>query len=515
MLRNVIEDYLTSTKELQFFLPFTELLELCGYHDIHVIHSSVEFGKDIIAKKQINGETIQFTFQLKIGDINLPRFRDQIQSQLIQALTNKLSHPNFDRALPYQVVLVTTGELLPPATIAVQEFNEFVRDNLKQKPVQTWEKTQLITDFLNKGVEPFFALHRSPQFVSKFFKLYSEIANGDLISSFDIEDYARGWLDLNWADHIERMQVYLEAYFFSKLLLDKGKHYEAALMLSALVRVLMKHKALEEYWQPIVEYLDEIILAHFEKAKSVYVPDRPFEMDFQGVFALFYHPISCLRTLELLSLHILISRNRKTEIEAFFRQIIDEQRGSYRILSDNYAISIVLVSLALLKLGESDRLRKYLNNVCVWLCDRFAEFGLAPIGSSLQEEIEQLLSEHLDGLSHHRHAGGFSASASLDMAYLLNDKSLFEGIANDFRATEAVLEFFHVITDDSLFTYDHEEIVSATDHDFALDVREDYSKTITYERKANTVTVRHKALFLIMFLLRDRYFPTFITELLN
>jgi hypothetical protein len=77
------------------------------------------------------------------------------------------------------------------------------------------------------------------------------------------------------------------------------------------------------------------------------------------------------------------------------------------------------------------------------------------------------------------------------------------------------LEFFHVTTDDALFTYDHEQIVSSTDNEFALDYREDYSATIAYERKTNTVSTRHKALLLLMFLLRDRYFPTFITEMLN
>jgi len=515
MLRNVIDDYLTSTKELQFFLPFMELLELCGYYDIHLIHGPVEFGKDLIAKKKQEKGTVQYSFQLKAGDVSLPRFRSEVQPQLLEALTNKLSHPNFDRSLPYQVLLVTTGIVQPTAAIALQEFNQFAHEKLQQKPVQTWEKPALTSDFLDKGIEPFFALHRSPEFAGKFFMLYSQITNGDLISSFDIEEYSKRWLDLNWRDPKERMQVFLEAYFFSKLLLDKGGHYEATLLVSALVRVLLNHNALDDYWEPILAYLDEIALAHFEKARLAYDPSKPFEMNFQGVFSIFYHPISCLRTLELFSLHILLSRNRRPEIDAFFRRIIDEQRGSFRILSDNYAVSMVLVCLSLLKLGDCDRLSKYLNNVCVWLCDRYAEFGLAPFGSSFQEEIEQLLSENLEGFSHHQHAGGFSASASLDMAYLAGDKALFEGIANDFRAVEAIMEFFHVTNDDALFTYDHHDIVSATDHDFSLEFRPDYCKAITYERKSNSVSVRHKGLFLIMFLLRDRYFPTFIAEMLN
>lgn len=54
MLQKVVEDYLESIREIQFFLPFSYLLQLQGYYDVHITHGSVEFGKDIIAKKRMN-----------------------------------------------------------------------------------------------------------------------------------------------------------------------------------------------------------------------------------------------------------------------------------------------------------------------------------------------------------------------------------------------------------------------------------------------------------------------------
>lgn len=515
MLRSVIDDYLTSTRELQFFLPFMQLLGLKGYYDVHLLHGIAEYGKDLIAKfKDDNGE-IQYSFQVKAGDVNLSRFRSEVQPQLLEALTNKLSHPNFNRSLPYRAIFVCTGFIQSPAAVAFQEFNEYVRDTLHAMPVETWEKPQLTTDFLEIGVDPFFQLHRSPEFGGRLFKVYSQISNDELLSFYDIEAYTKSWLELEWTISINRVQVFFEAYFFSKLLYDRGRHYEASLVLASLVRVLMKNRVCAEYIDTIQEYFDEIVLSHLQKAEASYNASKPYLLDSEGVFAVFYHPLSCLRTLELLSLHILTSRKPNKEIESFLLGMIEQQRGCYRIISDNYAVTIVLVSLTLLKLSKIDRLKRFLNNVCVWLCDRYAELGIAPIGTDLQGEIEQLLSEHLQGLSFQRHTGGFAACACLDMSYQTGDKSLFEGIANDLRAVEAILEFYHVLSDDALFVHDHDHIVTSSDAEFSLEYSQSYCKMMEHEIKANSVSIRDKSLFYLIFLLRDRYFPTFIAELIN
>ena len=75
MLRNVIEDYLSLIKEVQFFLPFFQLLEAKGFFDIHLIHGSTEFGKDFIAKFSNDEVTTQYFVQIKVKDINLNKFR--------------------------------------------------------------------------------------------------------------------------------------------------------------------------------------------------------------------------------------------------------------------------------------------------------------------------------------------------------------------------------------------------------------------------------------------------------
>ncbi|MDD5007834.1 MAG: hypothetical protein PHC68_05440 [Syntrophorhabdaceae bacterium] len=492
-----------------------QLLELKGFYDIHLTHGGTEFGKDIIAKMRTGATDIQYSFQLKAGDVNLGKFRDDVRPQLIEACINKLSHPNFDSSLPYQVVFVTSGSLLQPAAIAFQEFNRFVDKTLKSLPIETWERQKLTSDFLISGIEPFFELHRSPELVGRFFHFYSQITNNDSIDSFNIEEYTKHWLELDWNNSLNKLQVLFESYFFSKLLMDKGKQYEATLVLSALVRTLLKNESYNSYREAIEMYFDEISTTLLRVVESKSRDTEPLDLYGEGFFKIFYYPSSCLRTLEVFSLHILTSVKPLKEIESLFLRILKEEKGCCYVLSNNYAISVVLISLVLLKLGETERLRIFLNNVCVWLCDRHEDIGISPIGSSRQEEFEQLLSEYLTGLSFQKETSSFLACALLDMAYLLGDKSLFEHIANDLKAVGVALEFYHILSDDALYTYNHREIVTSFDPDFSIKFKNEYSRMIQHERKQNSISVRDRAILFLMFLLRDRYFPSFIKDFAN
>jgi hypothetical protein len=492
-----------------------QLLEAGGFYDIHLIHGNTEFGKDVIAKKEKDSILTQFSFQLKAGDINLVKFRNEIKPQLIDATTNRLAHPNFDTSLPHRVIFVCSGNILSTAAIDFQEFNIYVEEKLKAPLVETWDRPRLTKEFLTIGIGPFFELHNSPEQVGKFFQMYSKISNDELLDVFEIENYTKIWMNLEWDKSINRLQIFFEAYFFSRLLFDRNRYYESALMLSGLVRVLLKWEQYDVYSESIQEYYDLILNTHFELAEKAYIDGRPFLMEFQGVFSVFYHPISCLRTLELLSLYILTSKTTNIRLETFFLKMLDEQQGCHRIISDNYAISVVLVSLTLMKLEQLERLRKYLNNVCVWLCDRHEELGIAPIGSNHEEELEQLLSEYLSGLPYQKRGTSFAACILLDLTFVLREKTLFEQIANDLRAAEIILEFYHVLNDDALYTHDDPTIVTSTDFDFSLDFTNNYSVMIQHERDANKITSRKKIILFLIFLLRDRYFPTFIQEMIT
>lgn len=125
------------------------------------------------------------------------------------------------------------------------------------------------------------------------------------------------------------------------------------------------------------------------------------------------------------------------------------------------------------------------------------------------------MSEHLEGLSNRNKGGGFAACACLDMVYTLDDKKLFEDITNDYDASDIIIEYYHVTNNDAIYTHDDETIVTSFDDEYSKEYIDDYSKIIKYERNNNTIAYRDNGVLMLIILLRDRYFPSFITDLIK
>ena len=83
MLRAVVGIFLDSLSEREFDAPLLALLAAQGFTDIHFIHGSFEFGKDVIAKRADGGgqETRQYSIQSKAGNVGQADWRS-IRPQL-------------------------------------------------------------------------------------------------------------------------------------------------------------------------------------------------------------------------------------------------------------------------------------------------------------------------------------------------------------------------------------------------------------------------------------------------
>lgn len=515
MLRRVVEDYLESIREVQFFLPFSYLLLLKGYYDVHIVHGATEFGKDIIAKKAEGGIPVQFLFQLKAGDINLSKYKHEIQPQLLEAAVIDLCHPNFDPQLDKKIFFVTTGTIKPPATLEFQGFNNFLQTKYKLGPILSIEKFDLIEDFVVHGLEPFFTIHCDPGFVGEFFNLYAKIKNNEQIDSFSIETYTRRWIKTDCENDINRLQIFLEAYLFSTLLYKSKQYYLAVLFLAGLARFLSKSGLYEQHYKVLIEYINIIVMDLAKEVEAIYNSGEALvnPASAMGLLAIFKYPKICLHTLELLSLANLLSNEPNPELIAIISDIIQRERGWERPPSDNYAMSVALTGLSLLKNTDYALLRKLVNNITIWLCDRYDNIGIAQLGAAEDEEYEQLLSEYLEGLNYQKSKSSFTASILLDLAFLSDDPQFYESIANDLRATSITMERYHVLNDTDI--YEYEGIYNSYDSEYSKKYLDVYSRGIAVEREQNQVTSRSPALFLLMFLLRDRFFPTFIRDLIT
>lgn len=514
MLRRVVEDYLESIREVQFFLPFASLLMLKGYFDVHIVHGPTEFGKDIIAKKTEGEVTSQIIFQLKAGDVNLSKFTAEVKPQLLEAVTNPLAHPNFDNTLNKQIFLVTTGILKQPATLAFQEFNVYLQTKLNSGPIYTIEKHDIVEDFVRSGLESFFTLHNDPAFVGDFFDMYAKIKNNKEITSFDVEAYTKRWLDLDYNNNVNRLQVLFESYLFSSSQYKEKKYYQSTLFIAGLARYLAKYGKYDVYEKWIIEYLKLMTDCIFDDVSSLYKADQTLAdpASSAGMLGIFKYPKICLHALELLSLYMLVSDTAEKAVKDLTTTIIGKERGWERPLSDNYAASIALIGLSLIKNDEVQVAKKLLNNVTIWFCDRYSNIGVAPLGSSEEEEFQFLLSEYLEGFDCKKRRSSFLAAVLLDMAHILGDANFYSEVANELRATSIILERFHVLNESELFTYDR--VNNSYDSTYSKDYVEEYSDGIAIELESNKVSVRSKSLFYIIFLLRDRIFPTFIKEIM-
>jgi hypothetical protein len=158
-----------------------------------------------------------------------------------------------------------------------------------------------------------------------------------------------------------------------------------------------------------------------------------------------------------------------------------------------------------------------LNNVTIWLCNRYENLGLCSLGATEQEEIEQLLSEHLTGYIFSNRKTSFIANSLLDLSYLIGDSEFYANIANELKAVSIIPEFYHILDFDSLFTYDHPKILSQHDSEFSLELKDNYSPMIEYERRESKLRIvgEGNEFLYLMILLRDRYFPTLMNRFIE
>ncbi len=504
MLTSIIENYLTSIKEVQFFHPFMNLLDVLGFYDVHLLHGSNEFGKDIIAKK----DELQFVFVIKVGDVNYTKYNNEVKGQIFEAQTNSLSHPNFVNS-PIKVIFVTTGKVTSQVNIALQEHNNYSQKR-KLPLVEAWTKDKLIKDFSQAGIEAFFNLHNNPQFIIDFYDTHSQILKDELFQSFDIEKLTHKWMVFDFKNGVNRLQVFFEAYYFSHLLLSRNRNYEALLFIAALVRVLSINNQILKYEEILRDFIFEIVTTSEYLLKENKILEKYNQT--QGFLDIFYYPERCLETMELLSITILL--NDDSLIDKFKKSI--NVKGCYRPLSDNYGVSVFLIATAMLKLDLIKDLKNYLVNCTVWICDRYEELGIAPIGSDKDLEYEQLLSEYLSGFENQKNSFSFIATIILDLCYYLKDKSLYKQISNELKSVEIAPISYHIFKEKDLWHYDN--IISEHDPNFKTEMVADYltmcsryDMNKSYSKKLSVLEILCN-----IFLLRDRYYSYYgITKLIE
>jgi hypothetical protein len=528
MLRSVIADYLTKVEEREFDLPLLALLPAMGFYDVHYTHGSVEFGKDIIAKKLEQGVVIQYAFQSKAGDINQSTWRNSIMGQLLEAVYSGLSHPNFDKGLGRQVVLVTTGRLTGNSAISVQELNESTLRPGGYLPVVVWDHETLLDSLARFGIE---SIQRvtAVDFVSygDFHTLYGKAIQGRL-SEREIEQHSRYWISAELSLEQRILGAVLEAEILGSQCYGHGFYYESIHAHLCVLRCILF--AIHSTTNAIE--LEHLLELHREAQLRITDLCRTYVSGVQrawnksgrdmaslvpGIAVFIGYLVHLARILEMAGLLYFLedAPTARQDLAIFIRQIIDGERGCGRIPSDQYGVSLVLPVLALIRAGMTDTAQKLLRRSAIWLCDRYSlGAGLASLGADAKGECAVLLGYPFDFVPVEAIIGSFTATAICDLCAFLEDHELYSDVVNDIKATGIAHAYWQAKDTIGLFDLEGEDVITYPNIEYAdeFDTFESmsFAEHLRYEPRSFRVADITDAASLmgIALLLRDRYFPS-------
>jgi hypothetical protein len=526
MLRNVLEDYLSSIKERDFDFPLSSLLQGMGFYDIHFTHGGVEFGKDFIAKKLDEGVEFQYAIQSKKGDINQALWRNEVRGQLEEAILSDLSHPQFNTTAPRKAILVTTGRLSGNARLACQEFKAKFEAENRIHEILFWEKEQLAQYSEEFG---FAGVHQSMvtglKEFAQFYLTYSKAVEGSL-SDREIEELSRLWLDesLDFRKRILRASV--ESEIIAAKLIEQGHVYEAITAYMSLLRLVMQ--VTYENDDPFVlDILSEIIETKLLPLSGLFFNE--FKSNWEGAersllnlclkespLPMLNYIVWCARVLEITSLYFFLTKDAAERARAvsYLSEFIKSEEGCGHIAGDRHAVSIVWPSLAMIAGGKTDDAVGLIKRSVIWLCDRVDKgFGLARYEADEYEETATLLGYPFDFIKVEHNRCSFLATILTDLAAFIGDKDLYADIVNDFEACEIVYNYWQFPDTKAIFTIDTEECRSYPNipHQPSMERFDDfeYAEHIKHEPDSFKISQKaglHGFLFLSI-LLKDRYFP--------
>jgi hypothetical protein len=201
MQSKLVENWLTSAKELSFTAPFAQLLIAEGYTVIQSKGGVVEQGKDIIARDK-NG--IIHCFQLKCGNIGSNEWQS-INGQLNDLTGIPPIHPSLaTKTKKWVCHLVTNGDITGPVSRTISDYSDSNVSN-ERMALETISKDELLRRF-SDAFGNFFPVE--PNDVRIFFELYCE--DGDnVLKRQEFKQYIERFLST--LDAVKSKQKKLEA----------------------------------------------------------------------------------------------------------------------------------------------------------------------------------------------------------------------------------------------------------------------------------------------------------------
>jgi hypothetical protein len=467
MLDDAIAGFLDAVTEREFDEPLLALLRAGGFDDIHYLHGTFEFGKDVIAKADRDGKRTQYVIQSKAGDLSLGGWTS-IVGQLDLLRNDRHAHPNFDETLPRQAVLVLTGRLTGGAALAAQDYAQRAVEN-GETPVEVWDRERL-TELLVGAPDALLAGSVGGPLLG----LLAAIGDAS-VTEDQIEAFSRFWLR---SGETPQPRSLVEAALVATALARNGRRDLAAQTALCLLRAVWAsvHGAdpppaaavamADSARRLFVLYAEEVWAEAFEQGVEA---DALAALNASGGYYGTYR-VMCVRLLEILSLLALADEHRQDEIAEWLARYIEANPGSAQPLSDRWAVSLIPTAVVLAK-RDREQVAQYLAWVTAWVCDHYEEdgLGLAPVDADPATEIDYFFGSPLEHVTQPRRLSSYLATVILDLAAALELNSLYDDAYNDLLASDVGLAVPLPRDDDAQY-----QVVRA---DVALDTSPKYAET--------------------------------------
>lgn len=186
MQSKLVENWLTSVKELSFTAPFVQLLTAEGFTVLQSKGGVNEQGKDIIAK-DAKGKI--YCFQLKCGNIGSNEWQS-INGQLNDLTGIAPTHPAITKTpKSWECFLVTNGDITGPVSKTISDYSATNVANNRMS-LKTTSKDELLRRF-SDAFGKFFPIE--PNEIRIFFELFCE--DGDnVLKRQDFKQYHERFL---------------------------------------------------------------------------------------------------------------------------------------------------------------------------------------------------------------------------------------------------------------------------------------------------------------------------------
>lgn len=436
MLHGVVGVFLNSVSEREFDPVVLALLAARGFVDVHFIHGSYEFGKDVIAKRPdpVTGALQQYAIQAKAGDIGQPEWR-AVRPQLDEAGYNTRAHPNFDKTLPRVAVLLTTGRLKGAAAVDAQEYADSAGARGLAR-VEVWDKETLTSWLVSDPAAAMLTLADQVELQ----RVVADVRSG----SFDepqLERYSRRWGEpgRTGAAAVE-CAVIVHA-------LREGRRIDlaaaGALHLFRGVRTSADEAASEQQQ----ECARALFLSLCSVLRDAVLPLLSNPADLVRVVAGPTAPVSyavtAVRTTELLALAALVTPDaaQQARFEDAVVDLATRHPGACRLVSDQFAVSSIPVTCVLHR-RDPQAAASYLRSVARWVLDRsdpnLNGFGLGTMDESPLEVTTRLFGGALEATALEPSRMSYALTVVLDLCLAVGESALFAAIYEDSKTLRIV-----------------------------------------------------------------------------